>query len=200
MWSVVLGFLKKLGKRVVSRIERAPNPPVRQPEKSFSSKQAPVEPSKPEEVNDVAQCSISSLSNLKSEVTGAGKPRLVIHWATWCDGCIEEVGDLIRLHGNYGDRVDFVGVCWDSFQSGASSQDVLINVDKFIKANHIGWPSLLVMSEPDELFETLNMECHTVPQIWMVDPLGNVTYQENGPLTKEAYNDLSDAIDLVLVS
>ena len=59
MWRVGLGFLKKLGKRVVSRIERAPSSPVRQPEKSFSSKQAHVEPSKPEEANDVAQCSIS---------------------------------------------------------------------------------------------------------------------------------------------
>jgi thiol-disulfide isomerase/thioredoxin len=201
MWSVDMGLLGRISRRVISKAKKkGPAQGVRATEVRTSTVAATLTPTNPTEPLSSPQCEVASLKEIRTQVYGVGEPRLIVHWATWCDGCLEEITDLLRLHSNYGERVSFKGICWDSFQGESSESSLLAHVDSFIKSNGILWSSAVVMSEPQSLFDSLDMECHTIPQLWVVNNLGEVTYQENGPLTKEAFNELSDAIDLVLVS
>lgn len=41
------------------------------------------------------------------------KPAVLVFWASWCAPCIAEAPHLVRLHGQYGERVEFVSVVVD---------------------------------------------------------------------------------------
>ena len=61
---------------------------------------------------------------LQSALFKGGRPLLVNHWATWCDGCVEELPELVELHSQIADKVDFLGVSWDGFQGGGEAQQL----------------------------------------------------------------------------
>ena len=103
-----------------------------------------------------------------------------MHWATWCDGCIEEIPLLLTLHERIGDAVSFVGISWDRFQGGESDAQSLDTVRQVQHAHGIGWPTLIVDIAPEDLFEALSMECHTIPQLWCVDATGTVVHRVEG--------------------
>lgn len=43
-----------------------------------------------------------------------GEPTLITYWATGCTGCIEEFPQLDKLREKYGDKVNFIAICFNS--------------------------------------------------------------------------------------
>ena len=190
-----MGFLIRLARKVAGRLDKAspdfvPSRP-KQPDTEYKTVGATPE----RDLVPVEHCETTSLSHLRDVLNGSGEISLVIHWATWCDGCVEEVPALKQLHDEYGEKVRFIGVCWDSFQGSLSERELLVKVEEFILANEIGWRSLLVPNDPEALFDTLDMSCQTVPQLWVLNMSGDLDYQENGPLTLDAIKQLREAIE-----
>jgi thiol-disulfide isomerase/thioredoxin len=109
--------------------------------------------------------------------------RLVNHWATWCDGCVEELPLLVALHGRIGEQVEFIGVSWDGFQGGLDSVSLIAEVARFSQQQGLPWESLVVGLGPDALFDALEMRCHTVPQVWLIDAQGKIILRFEDVLT-----------------
>ena len=124
-----------------------------------------------------------------------GRPLLVNHWATWCEGCVEELPMLIALHSRIGDRVDFLGVSWDGFQGAGDAQQLCRWVESFALTQGLPWDSLLVDAEPSELFARLAMECRTVPQLWLIDSMGEVVHRVEQILDEELLAELHRAVE-----
>ena len=52
----------------------------------------------------------ASLDEIHEAVFGPGKVRLVNHWATWCEGCLEELPLLVELRAALDSEVTFLGI------------------------------------------------------------------------------------------
>lgn len=78
-----------------------------------------------------------TLTDTKGETWSAealdGKPALVFFAATWCEPCRAAAPDLARLHEDYGERVQFLTVGWDTTQSSA-------HLDSWAREHGHGWP------------------------------------------------------------
>jgi thiol-disulfide isomerase/thioredoxin len=63
------------------------------------------------------------LQNLSSEKISLkkGKPKVLNFWATWCDPCVKEFPEFVKLNTKYGDKVDIIMI---------SDEDVL-NIKNF---------------------------------------------------------------------
>jgi len=119
----------------------------------------------------------ADLDEIYETLFGPGKPRLVNHWATWCEGCLEELHLLVDLQAELGSDVEFVGISWEGFQGGMLGQDLIEEVRSYSRLNGLSWGSLLVEAPPPELFDRLNMDCDTVPQVWLIDASGAVVHR-----------------------
>lgn len=158
-----MGRFRKRLRRAVSRL-RTPQTPV-----ASAEIRVPAEPPEPEELCCEFVDSDTVVARLKSP------PRLLVvnHWATWCEGCVEELPLLVELHKKWGDQVDFVGVSWEAFQ-GDSGVSVLREVHRFSKALDLAWDSWVISETPESFFESMEMTCQTIPQIWLVTTDGTV--------------------------
>ena len=119
----------------------------------------------------------ASLNEIHEAISGPGKLRIVNHWATWCDGCLEELPLLVELRGALASEVEFLGISWDSFQGALVGQDLIEEVRSHSRRHGISWDSLLVKAPPPEFFEHLGMTCNTIPQVWLVDKEGSVVHR-----------------------
>jgi len=128
-------------------------------------------------------------------VFGPGKLRLVNHWATWCEGCIQELHLLVDLHSELDSDVEFVGISWEGFEGGMLGQDLIDEVRSYSRLHGLSWGSLLVDAPPPEFFDRLGMECHTVPQVWLVDTTGKVIHRVEKVLAAEDLQELQSLID-----
>ncbi|MEC7242605.1 MAG: TlpA disulfide reductase family protein [Myxococcota bacterium] len=132
---------------------------------------------------------------VKARIDKPGGPLLVNHWATWCEGCVDELPLLARLHREWAEKVDFIGVSWEKFQF--ERPDVLHHVSIFSKEHGAFWPSWVVEDTPDQLFEALGMSTHTIPQIWVLNEQGDVIYRLEKVLDEEELGRLELALDQV---
>jgi thiol-disulfide isomerase/thioredoxin len=54
-------------------------------------------------------------------IANAGKPTVVVMFASWCAGCIEELPTVIRDYTRFKDRVTFIGIDYlDNAKAGAA--------------------------------------------------------------------------------
>ena len=67
----------------------------------------------------------------------SGKVMLVNLWATWCGPCRMETPELVRLHKEYQDRVQFVGLSTED--PAASAQKVQEFIKQYEVDYQIGW-------------------------------------------------------------
>ena len=118
--------------------------------------------------------------------------RIVVHWATWCSGCIEEMPELHRLHAALGERVQFFGISWDRFQASGTIEDSQRAIRQQMVKHSLQWPTLLLSDavRPESFFRELEMECQTVPQTWLIDNSGAIIERVTIALTKETTDDL----------
>lgn len=79
-------------------------------------------------------------AGLREVLTAKERPRLVNFWATWCAPCIEEFPDLVKIAGDYKDRVDVVTVSLDDVA------DIDSLVPEFLKRMKAEMPAFLLVS------------------------------------------------------
>ena len=120
-----------------------------------------------------------------------GRLKLVNHWATWCDGCVEELPDLVRLHRDFGDRVDFVSVSWEAFSLHDSVGAAVAATEGACRESGIAWPNVVFDGTPEELFSGLELPDDKIPQTAVLDAAGRVVFSQVGPVT---YADLASIL------
>jgi thiol-disulfide isomerase/thioredoxin len=122
----------------------------------------------------------------------------VNHWATWCSGCVDELALLVQLHEALGEQVKFLGVSWEGFQGDLLGQDLLDEVQACATSNGLRWPSLLVEAPPPEFFDRFELDCQTIPQVWLVDRDGTVLHRIEHPLEPADAEELKTRIAAAL--
>ena len=138
------------------------------------------------------------LDEIHEAILGPGKPRLVNHWATWCEGCLEELQLLVELRASLASEVEFLGISWEGFEGGMLGQDLIDEVRSHSRQHGLSWGSLLVEAPPPEFFDRLGMECETVPQVWLIDAAGTVVHRIERVLEPEDIQELHTLVEKLL--
>lgn len=95
----------------------------------------------------------------------SGKVLFVNLWATWCGPCRMETPELVRLHKEYQDRVEFVGLSTED--PDASAQKVRDFMTQYNVGYHIGWATR-------EVALTLMQGKTTIPQSFIITRDGRI--------------------------
>ena len=123
------------------------------------------------------------LVGLKMGLEPRGRPLIVNHWATWCDGCVRELPDLAVLRRDTKSLADFVAVGWEGFSGPGSPSDWIERVDSISREHGVDWSTMVFEGTPDELFEGLSVSKTTIPQTWVLDSSGRIVLQVHSELT-----------------
>ena len=142
--------------------------------------------------------SFAPLDEIHEAVLGPGKIRLVNHWATWCEGCLDELHLLVELRAAMDSEVEFLGISWEGFEGGMLGQDLIDEVRSHSRLHGLSWGSLLIDAPPPEFFESLGLECHTVPQVWLVDTAGTLVHRIERVLEPEDIQKLHSLVKELL--
>ena len=106
----------------------------------------------------------------------------VHHWASWCDGCMEEMEQVKELTSwLYEHDHDIVGVCWELF-NGTPPQHALPVISHIHNANELIFKSIIVKDAPEEVFQTLEIEEELIPQFGLYKQ-GKLVLSHVGVLT-----------------
>ncbi|MCL6462328.1 MAG: TlpA family protein disulfide reductase [Flavobacterium micromati] len=94
-----------------------------------------------------------------------GKIIFVNFWATWCPPCIAEMPSLQKLYNDYQDKVVFLFVTTDSFNTA----------DAFLKKEELNLPVYQSITNPP-----LEMVSATIPATYVIDKQGNIIVAKIG--------------------
>lgn len=125
---------------------------------------------------------VGDLWAVRAALEPNGKVLVVNHWATWCDGCVEELEALVRLHATWGARAPFVGISWERFQGHADRDAAVAAVRGALAEHGLRWPQIVFDGEPDDLFRGLELEDHVIPQTFVLHGEGEIAWRHTGPL------------------
>ncbi|MEF3080316.1 TlpA family protein disulfide reductase [Winogradskyella poriferorum] len=94
-----------------------------------------------------------------------GKVVLINFWATWCPPCIAEMPSLQDLYNDYGDKVEFLFITTDSFET----------VQAFKTKNNYTFPVYIRRSDyPKELIT------RSIPRTLIVNKQGDIIIDKSG--------------------
>lgn len=96
-----------------------------------------------------------------------GKKILINFWASWCTSCVKEIDELEALKKKYPEYI-FVGV---------SAGDTKKKIKKFLKKTGF---SYTILMDKDKSFSK-GLGVLSLPQTWVIDEKGNITYKEVTP-------------------
>lgn len=117
--------------------------------------------------------------------TGADRPLVVHHFATWCDPCEEELPILDRLLRDQ--EVHTVAVSWDLFMAPVPPAEAVRVCTGFLERLGVAFDRLLVYTgSPEALFQSQGMAEGTVPFTDVRDRTGRVVEAFPMPLFDEA--------------
>ena len=143
----------KIAKRVEkNHLFEQPHERVRQPSLRFE---------KPNIDEDVSLSSIEDIASLIHRHPGW---HLVHHWATWCDGCMEEIADVQKFTSALKEMgISTTGISWELF-NGTPPQHALPVVQHVHVSHSLGFTSKVIRGNPDDFFEKLALKEHQIPQ------------------------------------
>ena len=95
----------------------------------------------------------------------AGKYVVLDFWATWCPDCRADVPAMKDLYARFGDKVEFVGVSFDTEPE---------KLDAFVAENGIGWTQLSDFVTKKESAVAENFRVKWIPSMYLVGPDGKV--------------------------
>ena len=188
-----MGWLQTMGKRVALRVsalvarnelferygERPVQPPLEPGRWAGSSEdvEASPEDGSSDDDDDESSCTISDLDGVRSLL--AGGPKVVHHWATWCESCIQEM-DLVRQLAREA-SLPMIGLSWDAFE--AENAEACVSDVREVASEHgLQFPQYVLDAQPDDFFAEMNMPFKQVPQTWLVDGAGAVVHRVEGVL------------------
>jgi thiol-disulfide isomerase/thioredoxin len=166
--------LKKLGKRIlgIGAPTAAPPPPPVAP----AAPSAPIQPTG-------SLASLGDLWAVRYAIEANGRPIVVNHWATWCEGCVEEIGHLVALHQRWGAKAKFVGIGWELFSSAEPPAGAVRVVDALSRELGVAWPTVVFDGPPHELFAGLELAEQHIPQTFVLDGDGAVRFHHPNVLS-----------------
>ena len=92
---------------------------------------------------------------------------IVNHWASWCDGCVEEFSDLATLYvGAEKEGVEMVGISWELFEGGGPETAVQM-VSHCQEEYNLLFGSWVLLDAPSVAFKALSIEWEKIPQTWL---------------------------------
>ena len=129
---------------------------------------APTRP-KVKQINAVA---------LKELIKPKHKPLLVNFWATWCDPCREEFPDLVKIRGEFGEKLDFIVISLDDLA------EINGDVPKFLAEMKAEMPAYLLKTEDEsEAITAVSSEWKGgLPFTILFDESGGVSYFRQGKI------------------
>ncbi len=113
-------------------------------------------------------------------------------WSTWCDPCVEEFPDIVRLSNEMkGKKIDFVGVSGDDFDDESSK------VIPFISKEKAHFKFYIAKLEGEDAFINAfdNQWGGGIPATFTYDAKGRLKAFLNG---KQSYQNLKDAVEKAL--
>lgn len=189
-----MGLLRSLGRKVVDRVasrgrggEPTPPPPLAPPAPTPAA--SPAAPA-PSSASFPEECRPASAVEVLRALGPGSRPRVVNHWATWCEPCVDEIPLLVAIHLQLEDRADFLGISWERFDDERPLPQLAVRVADFASVRAIRYPSLLVTDPPDAFFSALKLDWRKIPQTWIVDRDGTVRWRVEGALTEESAAEL----------
>ena len=103
-----------------------------------------------------------------------GKWVLVNYWATWCPPCLDEIPDLIELHGNRKNNMVVIGVAL----SYRDPKQVL----NFADTLGVNYPIVL---GNEKTVRQIGPQ-KGLPTTYLFSPQGKMVAEQVGPITREA--------------
>lgn len=118
--------------------------------------------------------------------------RVVNHWATWCEPCVEELDILASIQSHIGSD-KMLGINWDLFQGGGFDE---AKVEIMAQTEPIGleYSHCVVSDKPEVFFAHFDLEEQIVPQTIVYSPAFEVLFHRVGVLTEE---DIATVVQLV---
>ena len=105
------------------------------------------------------------------------------HWASWCDGCMEEIEEVKALADWLNTRhVQVTGVCWELF-NGTPPQYAFPVVSHIHTHHQLPFKSIIIKNTPEELFERLAIAEELIPQVALYKA-GEKIWEHIGVLTQ----------------
>ena len=185
-----MSIVRRLGRRILKRVggsgsadgpSTSPAPP---PSAAVRD---------PQELSDDPVV-IADLWAIRAAIEPTDRPILINHWATWCDGCVAELPDLVKLHARYGDKVRFLGISWETFQASQPHDKLAEHIQAFCEEQGVTWQTLMVTDAPDDLFAGLELKVRTIPQTVLVTADGDEVFRCEEPLHDDALTKLGEAL------
>ncbi|HEX6047239.1 MAG TPA: TlpA disulfide reductase family protein [Pyrinomonadaceae bacterium] len=121
----------------------------------------------------------------------SGKVMLVNLWATWCGPCRMETPELVRLHKEYQDRVQFVGLSTED--PVASAQKVQEFIKQYEVDYQIGWATR-------DVALTLMQGQTSIPQSFIITRDGRIQKRLLGFHPQRTPPQLKEALESALGS
>ena len=103
-----------------------------------------------------------------------GKWVLVNYWATWCPPCLEEIPDLIAMHGNKKNNIVVIGIALD-YRTAKQVTD-------FAEGLLVNYP--IVLGNPQVVNQIGPVQ--GLPTTYLFNPDGKMVAQQVGAITREA--------------
>lgn len=145
----------------------------------------------PQNLPKVTQIDEIALKNLLKRDGENTKPLLINFWATWCAPCVEEFPDLVKIAGDYKDKIDVITVSLDDLA------EIKRDVPKFLAKQKAEMPAYLLKSTDEEAAVKLVADTWQggLPFTGLYDKTGKLIYGRQGKFTNAA---LRQEIDKLL--
>ena len=107
----------------------------------------------------------------------SSKPLMINFWATWCDPCVAEFPDLVKIDQLYKGKIDFVTVSLDDLA------DIETEVPKFLTKMKAGMPAYLLHADNDAAIAAVSADwAGNLPLTIIYKPSGELVYMRKGAI------------------
>lgn len=119
---------------------------------------------------------------LKELIKPNKKPLLINFWATWCDPCREEFPDLVKIRGEFRDKLDFIVISLDDLA------EINGDVPKFLAEMKAEMPAYLLKTDDEnEAIGSVSKDWKGgLPFTILFDELGGVSYFRQGKINVDS--------------